>query len=487
MNLCELQGAAHSVMFNVANNNVVSVTSMTARRERRSVIPLEQRQQSRRLKKQNLERRRRACISVKLNALYTLAMQLIGEDPKKYQKLEKVDILGICCTVFEGMTRIVKEHPGHSQSLPDKPYTVEYHILNCPSRDHSVRRLRTMPNLAEPATAAFGSPEMFNRKRVEANLSVELFLELTETVVSTADTIRSSIVGFSIYASTIDRVNRATVKFLRLILNYRLEPGQHCDDAIDETVVDSDNQQIVVDLVGELGNWFANAHCALTISPQLVLSDFKTHFFEIQVWFQTMFSLMLLDTQSLNASLTIHGEALWVGKCCISCNCRLADGADARMCKALVVFAKLGHLWQWSSISLYISLQYGLICCMAAGLSSCMRKCRTVKVNCKFLKFQSRTAEGSNIHIELNSEHPDCIDSYADHGTMIDLMRIEESLEFRSADLQVFGTSTLAELTEDLLEIVGISNENVPLYLKLLRDSSITLNLPMISVSLGNG
>ncbi|KAG5448684.1 hypothetical protein CSKR_104111 [Clonorchis sinensis] len=80
MNLCELQGAAHSVMFNVANNNVVSVTSMTARRERRSVIPLEQRQQSRRLKKQNLERRRRACISVKLNALYTLAMQLIGED-----------------------------------------------------------------------------------------------------------------------------------------------------------------------------------------------------------------------------------------------------------------------------------------------------------------------------------------------------------------------------------------------------------------------
>ncbi|OON22713.1 hypothetical protein X801_01382 [Opisthorchis viverrini] len=80
VNFCELQGAAHSVMFNVANSHGVSITSMTARRGRRSVIPLEQRQQSRRLKKQNLERRRRACISVKLNALYTLAMQLIGED-----------------------------------------------------------------------------------------------------------------------------------------------------------------------------------------------------------------------------------------------------------------------------------------------------------------------------------------------------------------------------------------------------------------------
>ncbi|VDO70685.1 unnamed protein product [Schistosoma mattheei] len=47
---------------------------------RQSTIPLEYRDQTRRLKKQNLERRRRACISDKMNALHNLAMNLIGKD-----------------------------------------------------------------------------------------------------------------------------------------------------------------------------------------------------------------------------------------------------------------------------------------------------------------------------------------------------------------------------------------------------------------------
>ncbi|GAA47898.1 STARP antigen [Clonorchis sinensis] len=48
------------------------------RRGRRSLVPPELRAQTRRLKKQNLERRRRACISDKMNALHALALDLIG-------------------------------------------------------------------------------------------------------------------------------------------------------------------------------------------------------------------------------------------------------------------------------------------------------------------------------------------------------------------------------------------------------------------------
>ncbi|CAH8445722.1 unnamed protein product [Schistosoma turkestanicum] len=74
-------------------------------------IPLEYRDQTRRLKKQNLERRRRACISDKMNALHNLAMNLIGKDPTQYHKIEKTDILNICHNVFEKVVAIVNEQP----------------------------------------------------------------------------------------------------------------------------------------------------------------------------------------------------------------------------------------------------------------------------------------------------------------------------------------------------------------------------------------
>ncbi|GAA48547.1 hypothetical protein CLF_101737, partial [Clonorchis sinensis] len=58
-----------------------------------------------------MERRRRACITDKMNALHNLAMDLIGEDPKQYQKTEKADLLNICYAVFENVVSIVKEQP----------------------------------------------------------------------------------------------------------------------------------------------------------------------------------------------------------------------------------------------------------------------------------------------------------------------------------------------------------------------------------------
>nr|CAH8829504.1 unnamed protein product [Trichobilharzia regenti] len=93
------------------SQNVNISKNISSRRGRRSTIPLEIRDEVRRLKKQYTERRRRACISDKMNALHNLAMKLIGEDPIKYSKMEKSDILGICYTVFEGISRILKERP----------------------------------------------------------------------------------------------------------------------------------------------------------------------------------------------------------------------------------------------------------------------------------------------------------------------------------------------------------------------------------------
>ncbi|CAH8460798.1 unnamed protein product [Schistosoma mattheei] len=78
---------------------------------RQSTIPLEYRDQTRRLKKQNLERRRRACISDKMNALHNLAMNLIGKDPTEYHKIEKTDILNVCHSVFKNVVAIVNEQP----------------------------------------------------------------------------------------------------------------------------------------------------------------------------------------------------------------------------------------------------------------------------------------------------------------------------------------------------------------------------------------
>ncbi|CAH8452478.1 unnamed protein product [Dicrocoelium dendriticum] len=92
---------------------VTAATCLTfrPRRGRRTDIPPEQREQTRRMKKQNLERRRRACITDKLNALHTLAMKLIGLDPNERQKAEKADILTTCYKVLEGIAEVAREKP----------------------------------------------------------------------------------------------------------------------------------------------------------------------------------------------------------------------------------------------------------------------------------------------------------------------------------------------------------------------------------------
>ncbi|CAH8487826.1 unnamed protein product [Heterobilharzia americana] len=91
--------------------HVVCGSSGRSRRGRRSNVPLEIREQTRRLKKQNMERRRRACISDKMNALHNLAMNLIGIDPNEYHKVEKADILNLCYNVFKGIANITKDEP----------------------------------------------------------------------------------------------------------------------------------------------------------------------------------------------------------------------------------------------------------------------------------------------------------------------------------------------------------------------------------------
>ncbi|VDP97871.1 unnamed protein product [Trichobilharzia regenti] len=93
------------------SSNPIPQFSTTSRRGRRSAIPPEIREQTRRIKKQNMERKRRACISDKINALHNLAMNLIGVDSHEYHKVEKADILNLCHSVFRGIANIVKDDP----------------------------------------------------------------------------------------------------------------------------------------------------------------------------------------------------------------------------------------------------------------------------------------------------------------------------------------------------------------------------------------
>ncbi|KAM7535868.1 hypothetical protein Aperf_G00000099194 [Anoplocephala perfoliata] len=75
--------------------------------------PLDDREMRRRVKKQNMERRRRACISDKLTALHSLAVSLVGEKPQQQsnQRTEITDILNQCVNVLRGLSEFVKSEP----------------------------------------------------------------------------------------------------------------------------------------------------------------------------------------------------------------------------------------------------------------------------------------------------------------------------------------------------------------------------------------
>ncbi|CAH8876085.1 unnamed protein product [Trichobilharzia szidati] len=87
---------------------------MPSNRGRPSTVPVEIREEEiRRLKKIKRELRRRASISDKMNALHSLAMELIGINfqPDESQKLEKVVMLSLCYTVLELVANIAKDKP----------------------------------------------------------------------------------------------------------------------------------------------------------------------------------------------------------------------------------------------------------------------------------------------------------------------------------------------------------------------------------------
>ncbi|KAF6778009.1 hypothetical protein AHF37_02454 [Paragonimus kellicotti] len=102
----------------VSSTPITTVTCATKpKRGRRSLLPPEQREQTRRLKKQNMERRRRACISDKMTALHNLAMEIIGIDPQTQLKIEKADILSTCHLVFEEVAEIARGDPAFQERL----------------------------------------------------------------------------------------------------------------------------------------------------------------------------------------------------------------------------------------------------------------------------------------------------------------------------------------------------------------------------------
>nr|CAH8825209.1 unnamed protein product [Trichobilharzia regenti] len=108
---------------------------MFSKRGRRSTIPVEIREKTRRLKKQNMERRRRASISDKMKALHSLAMEVIGINPDESQKLEKVDLLNLCYTVFERVADIAKDKPELQARLKKLRHSLYEVTSSCPTRN----------------------------------------------------------------------------------------------------------------------------------------------------------------------------------------------------------------------------------------------------------------------------------------------------------------------------------------------------------------
>ncbi|KAL5109507.1 hypothetical protein TcWFU_009798 [Taenia crassiceps] len=80
---------------------------------KRSLPLLDDREMRRKVKKQDMERRRRACISDKLSALHGLAVSLVGEKPQQRsrQRMEITDILNQCVSVLERLSELVKSEP----------------------------------------------------------------------------------------------------------------------------------------------------------------------------------------------------------------------------------------------------------------------------------------------------------------------------------------------------------------------------------------
>nr|CAH8825200.1 unnamed protein product [Trichobilharzia regenti] len=108
---------------------------MPSKRGRRYTIPVEIREETRRLKKQNMERRRRASVSDKMKALHSLAMEVIGINPDESQKLEKTDLLNLCYTVLERVADIAKDKPKLQARLKKLRHSLYEVTSSCPTRN----------------------------------------------------------------------------------------------------------------------------------------------------------------------------------------------------------------------------------------------------------------------------------------------------------------------------------------------------------------
>ncbi|KAH8851974.1 STARP-like antigen [Schistosoma japonicum] len=88
-----------------------------SRKGRKSTIPPELKEQTRRVQKKNIERIRRACIANKMSELHNLAMNMIGLNKSEQLKTEKVDILGMCYEVLKNVTILLNENPEMKEKL----------------------------------------------------------------------------------------------------------------------------------------------------------------------------------------------------------------------------------------------------------------------------------------------------------------------------------------------------------------------------------
>ncbi|KAH8851987.1 hypothetical protein EWB00_004251 [Schistosoma japonicum] len=146
----------------ISRNSVVN--NIPNRRGRRSTIPLEIREEVRRLKKRHTERQRRACISDKMNALHNLAMKLIGEDPSNHPKMEKNDVLGICYTIFEGIAKILKDRPELLSRLHNLT-TASQETKNINLIPHSSDSVNVQPSDQHSSLRIFPKPEQKSARK----------------------------------------------------------------------------------------------------------------------------------------------------------------------------------------------------------------------------------------------------------------------------------------------------------------------------------
>ncbi|VDN99484.1 unnamed protein product [Rodentolepis nana] len=136
--------------------------SSTVARGKRSITPIDDREMRRRVKKQNMERRRRACISDKLTALHSLAVSLIGEKPQQQtnQRTEITDMLNQCVNVLKGISEFVKSEP----ELQAKMHRLSIKSSNAP--EDQKRRKRVNQNEPSSSTSTERFEEDENKENV---------------------------------------------------------------------------------------------------------------------------------------------------------------------------------------------------------------------------------------------------------------------------------------------------------------------------------